>query len=80
MVTYPRGPASRFAVGPANLVLPANSALPPAGESLCKRNDLRRDASHRKALFMNLCPEVINHERIQTTEAKAKAVKPSSSG
>ncbi|MGH2801640.1 MAG: 50S ribosomal protein L17 [Thermoleophilaceae bacterium] len=27
-------------------------------------------------LFMNLCREVIDHERIQTNEAKAKAVKP----
>ena len=25
---------------------------------------------------MNLCKEVLEHERIQTTEAKAKAVKP----
>ena len=41
-----------------------------------KRNKLSRDASHRKALFMNLSREVINHERIKTTEAKAKAVKP----
>src|SRR3712207_3562123 len=40
------------------------------------RNKLSRSASHRKALFMNLAREVINHERIQTTEAKAKAVKP----
>ena len=32
--------------------------------------------SHRKALLMNLCKEVIEHERIKTTEAKAKAVKP----
>ncbi|MDQ3719262.1 MAG: 50S ribosomal protein L17, partial [Actinomycetota bacterium] len=31
---------------------------------------------HRKALMMNLSREVIEHERIQTTEAKAKAVKP----
>src|SRR2546430_5732813 len=37
---------------------------------------LSRDASHRKALLMNLSKEVIEHERIQTTEAKAKAVKP----
>ena len=37
---------------------------------------LGRDASHRKALLMNLSKEVIEHERIQTTEAKAKAVKP----
>ena len=41
-----------------------------------KRNKLSRDASHRKSLFMNLSREVINHERIKTTEAKAKAVKP----
>src|SRR5215204_4729541 len=41
-----------------------------------QRGKLSRDAAHRKSLFMNLCREVIDHERIQTTEAKAKAVKP----
>jgi large subunit ribosomal protein L17 len=40
------------------------------------RNKLSRDAAHRKALFMNLSREVFNHERIKTTEAKAKAIKP----
>ena len=40
------------------------------------RNKLSRSASHRKALFMNLAREVFNHERIKTTEAKAKAVAP----
>jgi large subunit ribosomal protein L17 len=40
------------------------------------RYQLSRSASHRKALLRNLCKEVIDHERIQTTEAKAKAVKP----
>ena len=40
------------------------------------RRKLSRSASHRKALFMNLAREVIDHERIETTEAKAKAVKP----
>ena len=40
------------------------------------RYQLSRDASHRKALLMNLSKEVIAHERIRTTEAKAKAVKP----
>ena len=40
------------------------------------RNKLSRTASHRKALFMNLSRQVIDHERIKTTEAKAKAVKP----
>ena len=41
-----------------------------------QRGKLSRDTAHRKALFMNLCKEVIEHERIKTTEAKAKAVKP----
>ena len=40
------------------------------------RHKLSRSASHRKALLRNLCKEVIDHERIRTTEAKAKAVKP----
>jgi len=41
-----------------------------------KRHKLSRSASHRKALLRNLCKEVIEHERIKTSEAKAKAVKP----
>jgi len=40
------------------------------------RYQLSRDASHRKALLMNLSKEVIAHDRMRTTEAKAKAVKP----
>ena len=40
------------------------------------RHKLSRDAAHRKALLANLCVEVIDHERIKTTQAKAKAVKP----
>ena len=40
------------------------------------RRKLSRSPSHRKALFMNLAREVINHERITTTEAKAKAAAP----
>ena len=40
------------------------------------RHKLSRSASHRKALLRNLCKELIDHERIRTTEAKAKAVKP----
>jgi large subunit ribosomal protein L17 len=34
-----------------------------------QKGKLSRDPAHRKALFMNLCREVIDHERIQTTEA-----------
>ncbi len=41
-----------------------------------KRNKLSRDSAHRRALMRNLCREVIQHERIKTSEAKAKAVKP----
>ncbi len=41
-----------------------------------QKGKLSRHSAHRKALMMNLSREVIDHERIQTTEAKAKAVKP----
>jgi large subunit ribosomal protein L17 len=41
-----------------------------------QKGKLSRDSAHRKALMMNLSREVIDHERIKTTEAKAKAVKP----
>ena len=37
---------------------------------------LGRDGSHRKALYSNLAGALIEHGRIKTTEAKAKAVKP----
>jgi large subunit ribosomal protein L17 len=40
------------------------------------RHKLSRDAAHRKALLANLSKELIEHERIETTLAKAKAVKP----
>src|SRR4030088_2444305 len=41
-----------------------------------QRYQLSRSAAHRKALLMNLSKELIAHERIRTSEAKAKAVKP----
>ena len=41
-----------------------------------KRGKLSRDPDHRRALLANLSKEVIEHERITTSEAKAKAVKP----
>jgi large subunit ribosomal protein L17 len=37
---------------------------------------LGRDASHRKALYANLTAALIEHGRIETTEAKAKEVRP----
>jgi large subunit ribosomal protein L17 len=40
------------------------------------RHKLSRDSAHRKSLLMNLSKEVIEHERIKTTQAKAKAAKP----
>jgi len=40
------------------------------------KGKLSRDSAHRKALMMNLSKEIIEHERIETTVAKAKAVKP----
>src|SRR3954452_22610393 len=41
-----------------------------------KRNKLSRDSSHRESLLSNLSKQLIEHERIQTSQAKAKAVKP----
>lgn len=41
-----------------------------------KRNKLNRTAGHRKALMANLSKQLIQHERIKTSQAKAKAVKP----
>jgi len=40
------------------------------------KNKLSRSSAHRKSLLMNLSKEIIEHERIETTQAKAKAVKP----
>jgi large subunit ribosomal protein L17 len=37
---------------------------------------LGRDSAHRKALYANLTGSLIEHGRIKTTLAKAKAVKP----
>ena len=40
------------------------------------RNKLSRNSAHRKTLLSNLSREVIDHERIRTTHAKAKALRP----
>lgn len=40
------------------------------------RHKLSRDTAHRKALLRNLSRQLIEHERIRTSQAKAKAVKP----
>ena len=37
---------------------------------------LGRDSAHRRALYANLAASLIEHGRIRTTEAKAKAVRP----
>jgi len=36
---------------------------------------LGRDSGHRKALFRNLIKELYTHERIMTTEAKARSIR-----
>jgi large subunit ribosomal protein L17 len=36
---------------------------------------LGRDKDHRRALFRNLITELLRYERIETTEAKAKAIR-----
>ena len=40
-----------------------------------KQNNLSRTASHRKALLSNLANQLIEHKRITTTLAKAKALR-----
>jgi large subunit ribosomal protein L17 len=37
---------------------------------------LSRSKGHRRALYRNLMTELFRHERIQTTEAKARAIRP----
>lgn len=50
------------------------------GEIVMRHNlmgrKLGRSTKHRKALFRNLAAELFRHERIKTTEAKAKSVQP----
>ena len=41
-----------------------------------KGRHLGRSSGHRRALYKNLMTELFRHERIQTTEAKARAVRP----
>jgi large subunit ribosomal protein L17 len=41
-----------------------------------QKGKLSRDSAHRRSLMRNLCRDVIEHERIRTSQAKAKAVKP----
>jgi len=37
---------------------------------------LKRSSGHRRALYRNLMTELFRHERIKTTEAKARAIRP----
>jgi large subunit ribosomal protein L17 len=39
---------------------------------LKKGRSLHRESSHRKAMLRNLAVSVLTHERVRTTEAKAK--------
>jgi large subunit ribosomal protein L17 len=41
-----------------------------------QRNKLSRDTAHRKALLSTMSKQLIEHERIETTQPKAKALKP----
>ena len=43
---------------------------------LKKGHKLGRTASHRKAMLANMAASLIKYERIQTTDAKAKALRP----
>ena len=39
-------------------------------------NQLARNSSHRKALLRNMVTSLFKHEQIETTDAKAKALRP----
>ena len=41
-----------------------------------RKRKLGRTTAHRRALFGSLVTAVMLHDRIETTESKAKAVKP----
>jgi large subunit ribosomal protein L17 len=40
------------------------------------RAKLSRSSSHRKALVSTMCRQLLEHERIRTSQAKAKALRP----
>jgi large subunit ribosomal protein L17 len=41
-----------------------------------KRGKLSRDAAHRRSMLRTMSKQLIEHERIRTTQPKAKALKP----
>jgi large subunit ribosomal protein L17 len=41
-----------------------------------KKGKLSRDAAHRRSLVRTMSKQLIEHERIRTTQPKAKALKP----
>ena len=41
-----------------------------------KKGKLGRDAAHRRSLLRTMSKQLIEHERIRTTQPKAKALKP----
>ena len=41
-----------------------------------KRGKLSRDTAHRKSLLRTMSKQLIEHERIRTTQPKAKALRP----
>ena len=41
-----------------------------------KRSKLSRDAAHRNSMLRTMSKQLIEHERIRTTQPKAKALKP----
>ena len=41
-----------------------------------KKGKLSRDAAHRRSMLRTMSKQLIEHERIRTTQPKAKALKP----
>src|SRR5207248_3261302 len=77
----PNGSAPRVRAHASGRLLRLDSRARPPHHTRPMRHQktkgkLSRDAAHRKSLLMNLSKEIIEHERVKTTQAKAKAVKP----
>lgn len=49
--------------------------LEDAMRHMIRGRKLGRDAAHRRAMMLNLCKSLIEHERVTTTEAKAKELR-----
>src|SRR5918995_4347433 len=70
-----RRPCAPAAWGCARSRLPVQGERSPMRHAK-KKGKLSRDAAHRRSLLRTMSKQLIEHERIQTTQPKAKALRP----